>query len=701
MSYSFLKTPVKYLKHVGPKRAELLNKELNIFNFYDLITYYPFRYIDRSEFHKIKEINANSSYVQIRGKIKDLYQTGERKSARLTANLEDETGKIELVWFRGIKWIKDKINPDVEYIVFGKINIFNRRYNIPHPEIDIASEQDAGINSNLQAFYNSSEKLKSKGLNSKGISKLMRTLILSAQDNIYETLSNEIIKTLNLISIEQAIVNIHFPKDNYMLEKSILRLKFEELFFLQLKILRRKNIRIKKIQGHKFPVVGNYFNQFYKKNIPFKLTNAQKKVIREIRIDVDSGRQMNRLLQGDVGSGKTLVALMSMLMALDNNYQTCLMAPTEVLANQHFQTITQMLYGLDIKINLFTGSTKTSQRKNIYENLINGNLQILIGTHALIEDKVKFKNLGLVVIDEQHKFGVAQRAKLWTKNVIYPHILVMTATPIPRTLAMTLYGDLDISVIDELPPGRKFVKTYHLFENKRFRVFGFMKEQIKQGRQIYVVYPLIEESEKIDLKNLKDGYEDIVREFPPPKHNVGMLHGKMKQGDKDFEIQRFIKGETQILVSTTVIEVGIDIHNASVMIIENAERFGLSQLHQLRGRVGRGADQSHCILMTDYKLTSDARERMNTMVRTSDGFEIAETDLKLRGPGEMEGTKQSGIFNLKLANLAQDEKILKTARNTAKKLLDDDPELQKKDNIPIADNFKFLFKNKTNWGLIS
>ncbi len=701
MSYSFLKTPVKYLKHVGPKRAELLNKELNIFNFYDLITYYPFRYIDRSEFHKIKEINANSSYVQIRGKIKDLYQTGERKSARLTANLEDETGKIELVWFRGIKWIKDKINPDVEYIVFGKINIFNRRYNIPHPEIDIASEQDAGINSNLQAFYNSSEKLKSKGLNSKGISKLMRTLILSAQDNIYETLSNEIIKTLNLISIEQAIVNIHFPKDNYMLEKSILRLKFEELFFLQLKILRRKNIRIKKIQGHKFPVVGNYFNQFYKKNIPFKLTNAQKKVIREIRIDVDSGRQMNRLLQGDVGSGKTLVALMSMLMALDNNYQTCLMAPTEVLANQHFQTITQMLYGLDIKINLFTGSTKTSQRKNIYENLINGNLQILIGTHALIEDKVKFKNLGLVVIDEQHKFGVAQRAKLWTKNVIYPHILVMTATPIPRTLAMTLYGDLDISVIDELPPGRKFVKTYHLFENKRFRVFGFMKEQIKQGRQIYVVYPLIEESEKIDLKNLKDGYEDIVREFPPPKHKVGMLHGKMKQGDKDFEIQRFIKGETQILVSTTVIEVGIDIHNASVMIIENAERFGLSQLHQLRGRVGRGADQSHCILMTDYKLTSDARERMNTMVRTSDGFEIAETDLKLRGPGEMEGTKQSGIFNLKLANLAQDEKILKTARNTAKKLLDDDPELQKKDNIPIADNFKFLFKNKTNWGLIS
>jgi len=701
MSYSFLKTPVKYLKHVGPKRAELLNKELNIFNFYDLITYYPFRYIDRSEFHKIKEINANSSYVQIRGKIKDLYQTGERKSARLTANLEDETGKIELVWFRGIKWIKDKINPDVEYIVFGKINIFNRRYNIPHPEIDIASEQDAGINSNLQAFYNSSEKLKSKGLNSKGISKLMRTLILSAQDNIYETLSNEIIKTLNLISIEQAIVNIHFPKDNYMLEKSILRLKFEELFFLQLKILRRKNIRIKKIQGHKFPVVGNYFNQFYKKNIPFKLTNAQKKVIREIRIDVDSGRQMNRLLQGDVGSGKTLVALMSMLMALDNNYQTCLMAPTEVLANQHFQTITQMLYGLDIKINLFTGSTKTSQRKNIYENLINGNLQILIGTHALIEDKVKFKNLGLVVIDEQHKFGVAQRAKLWTKNVIYPHILVMTATPIPRTLAMTLYGDLDISVIDELPPGRKFVKTYHLFENKRFRVFGFMKEQIKQGRQIYVVYPLIEESEKIDLKNLKDGYEDIVREFPPLKHNVGMLHGKMKQGDKDFEIQRFIKGETQILVSTTVIEVGIDIHNASVMIIENAERFGLSQLHQLRGRVGRGADQSHCILMTDYKLTSDARERMNTMVRTSDGFEIAETDLKLRGPGEMEGTKQSGIFNLKLANLAQDEKILKTARNTAKKLLDDDPELQKKDNIPIADNFKFLFKNKTNWGLIS
>ncbi len=701
MSYSFLKTPVKYLKHVGPKRAELLNKELNIFNFYDLITYYPFRYIDRSIFYKIKEININSSYVQIRGKIKNLYQTGERKSARLTADLEDETGKIELVWFRGIKWIKDKISPDVEYIVFGKINIFNGRYNIPHPEIDIASEQETGIISNLQAFYNSSEKLKSKGLNSKGISKLMRTLILSAQGNIYETLSNEIIKTLNLISLEQALINIHFPQDNYMIEKSILRLKFEELFFGQLKILRQRNIRIKKIQGHKFSVVGNYFNQFYKKNIPFELTNAQKKVIREIRIDVGSGRQMNRLLQGDVGSGKTLVALMSMLIALDNNCQTCLMAPTEVLANQHFQTITQMLYGLDIKTDLLTSSTKTSQRKNIYENLINGNLQILIGTHALIEDKVKFKNLGLVVIDEQHKFGVAQRAKLWTKNVIYPHILVMTATPIPRTLAMTLYGDLDISVIDELPPGRKSIKTYHLFESKRFRVFGFMKEQIKQGRQVYVVYPLIEESEKIDLKNLTDGYENIVREFPQQKYKVGMLHGRMKQEDKDSEIQHFIKNEKQILVSTTVIEVGIDIHNASVMIIENAERFGLSQLHQLRGRIGRGADQSHCILMTDYKLSSDARERINTMVRTSDGFEIAETDLKLRGPGEMEGTKQSGIFNLKLANLVQDEKILKTARNTAKKLLDNDPELQKKDNIPIADNFKFLFKNKTNWGLIS
>ena len=701
MSYSFLKTPVKYLKHVGPKRAELLNKELNIFNFYDLITYYPFRYIDRSIFYKIKEININSSYVQIRGKIKNLYQTGERKSARLTADLEDETGKIELVWFRRIKWIKDKISPDVEYIVFGKINIFNGRYNIPHPEIDIASEQETGIISNLQAFYNSSEKLKSKGLNSKGISKLMRTLILSAQGNIYETLSNEIIKTLNLISLEQALINIHFPQDNYMIEKSILRLKFEELFFGQLKILRQRNIRIKKIQGHKFSVVGNYFNQFYKKNIPFELTNAQKKVIREIRIDVGSGRQMNRLLQGDVGSGKTLVALMSMLIALDNNCQTCLMAPTEVLANQHFQTITQMLYGLDIKTDLLTSSTKTSQRKNIYENLINGNLQILIGTHALIEDKVKFKNLGLVVIDEQHKFGVAQRAKLWTKNVIYPHILVMTATPIPRTLAMTLYGDLDISVIDELPPGRKSIKTYHLFESKRFRVFGFMKEQIKQGRQVYVVYPLIEESEKIDLKNLTDGYENIVREFPQQKYKVGMLHGRMKQEDKDSEIQHFIKNEKQILVSTTVIEVGIDIHNASVMIIENAERFGLSQLHQLRGRIGRGADQSHCILMTDYKLSSDARERINTMVRTSDGFEIAETDLKLRGPGEMEGTKQSGIFNLKLANLVQDEKILKTARNTAKKLLDNDPELQKKDNIPIADNFKFLFKNKTNWGLIS
>ncbi len=701
MSYNILETSIEYLKGVGPKRAELLKKELNIFTFGDLLTYFPFRYIDKSKIYKVREITSDMSYVQLRGEITNIQLIGKSRAKRLSAYLKDETGVIELVWFKGIKWIKDKFKPGEEYIVFGKPTIFNRKFNIPHPEIELISEQHDSLSKSFQAFYSSTEKLKSRGLGSKGISKLIGNLVLKINGEIPENLTENIIKNLKLISREQALNNIHFPENQYILQKAKARLKFEELFFIQLRLLKKKYIRIQKIKGHIFSVVGDYFNCFFKNNLPFELTNAQKKVIKEIRKDIGSGKQMNRLLQGDVGSGKTLVALMSILIAIDNNYQACIMAPTEILANQHFETISKMLKGMDISVELLTGSTKTSKRKIINENLLNGNLQILIGTHALIEETVKFKNLGLVIIDEQHRFGVAQRAKLWKKNIIPPHILVMTATPIPRTLAMTLYGDLDFSIIDELPPGRKPVKTYHLYDSKRLKVFGFIKKKIEEGRQIYVVYPLIEESEKLDLKYLMDGYESIIREFPLPEYAVSIVHGKMKSADKDFEMQRFIRGETQIMVSTTVIEVGVDIPNASVMIIENAERFGLSQLHQLRGRVGRGADQSHCILMTDYKITNDGKKRLETMVRTSDGFEIADVDLKLRGPGDIQGTQQSGILDLKIADLIKDEKILKYSRNLAIEILKNDPNLEHKENFPLAKQLKSFEKNKVNWGLIS
>ena len=701
MYYDFLNTSITYLKGVGPKRAELLNKELNIYTYNDLLNYFPFRYVDKSKFHKVNEIRNDLTYVQLKGKISNIQIIGEGRGKRASAFFSDETGEIELIWFKGIKWLKDKFKTNEEYIVFGKPSIFNKKFNIAHPEVEIVSKENQILGEKLQAYYSSTEKLNSRGLNSKNISKLIKNLVVLSIENLPETLSKDIINRLNFISREEAIKNIHFPENPDLLKKAQTRLIFEEFFFIQLQLLKLKLIRLEKIKGHKFSVVGKKFNDFYSKKLPFKLTNAQKKVTKEIRNDIGSGKQMNRLLQGDVGSGKTLVALMSILIALDNNYQSCLMAPTEILAVQHYDTITNMLEGLGVNIKLLTGSTKTTNRKIIHEELENGELQILIGTHALIEDKVQFKNLGFVVIDEQHRFGVAQRAKLWSKNTIPPHILVMTATPIPRTLSMTLYGDLDFSVIDELPPGRKTVKTLHFFDSKRLKVFNFIRQQIKKGQQVFIVYPLIHESEKLDLKDLQDGYESIVREFPLPEFAISIMHGKMKSEAKEYEMNRFIKRETNIMVSTTVIEVGMDVPNASVMIIENAERFGLSQLHQLRGRVGRGADQSYCILMTDYKLTSEAKKRIQTMVKTTDGFEIAEVDLKLRGPGDMQGTQQSGLLNFKIADLIKDEKILKYARNLAIDILTQDPNLEKPDNIKIAQQLKFLKKNTTNWGMIS
>jgi len=701
MTNDLLNTSIEYLKGVGPVRADVLKKELKIFTFSDLLSNFPFRYVDRSKFYKVNEVKSDAAWVQIKGHIKGLQKIGKPRGGRLVAYLEDDTGRIELVWFRGIQWVINSISQNEEYVVFGKPNLFNGKLNIPHPELEAVSEFQIHLGDKLQPFYNSTEKLKSKGLDSRGIGKIMKTLMIQVQGHIPETLSEVVKSKLKLIPREEAILNIHFPKSPEILKRAESRLKFEELFFIQLNLLKLKLIRMEKTKGNRFTVVGDYLNNFYKNCIPFELTGAQKKVIKEIRVDMGSGHQMNRLLQGDVGSGKTLVALMCMLIALDNSFQACLMAPTEILAQQHFKSISKMMDGLDVQVALLTGSTKAKQRTALHELLQSGHIHILIGTHALIEDSVKFKNLGLVVIDEQHRFGVAQRAKLWKKNIIPPHILVMTATPIPRTLAMTLYGDLEVSVIDELPPGRKAIKTVHYYDKDRLRLFGFMKRQIAEGRQVYMVYPLINESEKLDLKHLMDGYESVSRAFPLPKYAVSMLHGQLKSAEKDYEMQRFVKGETQIMVATTVIEVGVDVPNASVMVIENAERFGLSQLHQLRGRVGRGADQSYCILMTKDKLNPEAFKRIQTMVKTSNGFEIAEVDLKLRGPGDLHGTQQSGILDLKIADIVKDEKILRYARQTAIDLLKDDPHLQKEANIPIVNQLKKLIRNRPNWSLIS
>ncbi|RLD82893.1 MAG: ATP-dependent DNA helicase RecG [Bacteroidetes bacterium] len=698
---NILDTSIEYLKGVGPKRAAMLKKEIGVLTFDDLLQYYPFRYIDKSKIHSVSEIRSDMAYVQLKGSISNVKKLGKPRSQRLSAILNDDTGSIELVWFKGIKWLEGKFKPGVEYIVFGKPSLFNNKYNIAHPEVELPDEDNLSLSQVLVGHYSETETLRTRGLSSRNISKLMKTLLLKVEGSITETLSPDILDKLGLLSREEAFQNIHFPKNQELLRKAEARLKFEELFFIQLRLLKQKKGRQQEVKGHAFKYVGDFTNEFYKQHLSFELTNAQKRVIREIRADMGSGIQMNRLLQGDVGSGKTLVALMSMLIALDNNYQACMMAPTEILASQHFATISEMTAPMGIRVELLTGSTRAAKRKQLHEDLRSGELQIIIGTHALLEEEVKFKNLGLVVIDEQHRFGVAQRARLYYKNIAPPHILVMTATPIPRTLAMTLYGDLDFSVIDELPPGRKPVKTVQFFDSKRLRLFGFMKEQIALGRQVYVVYPLINESEKLDLKDLMDGYESISRAFPLPEYPISIVHGKLKQDVKEYEMQRFIKGETKIMVATTVIEVGVDIPNASVMVIENAERFGLSQLHQLRGRVGRSADQSYCILMSGYKLSKEARTRLKTMTETTDGFMIAETDLKLRGPGDMAGTQQSGIVDLRIANLLRDEKILKYARNLAQDILDDDPVLSKAKNKLLRQTLASLNKYRPDWGSIS
>jgi len=701
MTTSFLETPIEYLKGVGPSKADLLKKELNVRTFGELLTCFPFRYVDRSKSYLISDIRDDNSFIQIKARVIHIQTIGALHHQRLVATVRDSSGEIDLVWFQGLKWVLDMLTPQQEYIIFGKPVIFNGRWNIPHPEMEIPTTQPVPLSEIIRPIYNSTEKLKSKGLDYKGIGRLVKTVLLNEKFVMPENLTPEIIERLRLINRQEAFVNIHFPQSPELLKKAQTRLKFEELFYIQLRLAKQRYGRLLKHEGHQFPVVGEYVNQFYHHHLTFELTKAQKRVIREIRADLGSGNQMNRLLQGDVGSGKTLVALMTMLIALDNKFQSCLMAPTEILARQHYHTITTMLTGLHVVVKLLTGATKSAERKEIQEGLQNGTIHLLIGTHALIEENVKFQHLGFVVIDEQHRFGVAQRAKLWEKNVITPHILVMTATPIPRTLAMTLYGDLDTSVIDEMPPGRKPVVTKHIYEPDRGKVFRFIREKILEGRQVYIVFPLIQESETLDLKNLIDGYQGIIKEFPLPQFSVSMVHGKMKQQEKESEMKRFLERKTQILVATTVIEVGVDVPNASVMVIENAERFGLSQLHQLRGRVGRGSDQSFCILMSGYELSAEAKKRLSTMVRTTDGFEIAETDLQLRGPGDLQGTQQSGIMDLRIADIVKDEKILKYSRNVASEIIGKDPGLVKKENDILALHLLNMDKKQQNWGLIS
>ena len=700
--HDILDTPIEYLKGVGPKRAEVFRKEFNIFTFRDLLHYYPYRHVDKSHIHHVSDMVEDGSYIQLRGRITGAQVMGQQRSKRLVAQFSDETGHIELVWFNGIKWVQDLLAQKQEFIIFGKPTLFNGRWNMTHPEmLDPQAKSDSPVPMGFLPLYNTSELAKKKTLDSKAVAKLTANLIPVVKDVIPELLPDEMLRNLNLMPLKEALCNIHYPENNQQLSRAVLRLKFDELFFLQLKMLMLKQINTKRIPGHRFEKVGHYFNTFYKEHLPFELTNAQKRVIREIRADVGSGRQMNRLLQGDVGSGKTIIALFTMLIAKDNSFQACLMAPTEILATQHFDKISKQLAPLGLRVEFLSGSTKTAKRRQILEGLQSGDVDILIGTHALIEDPVVFQNLGLVVIDEQHRFGVEQRARLWRKNAVPPHVLVMTATPIPRTLAMTLYGDLDVSVIDELPQGRKPIITRHLYEKDRLKLFGFMRKQIAVGRQVFVVYPLIRESEKSDLLDLMAGYEAIERDFPPPQYGIGVVHGKMKPEDKDLEMQRFAKNQSQILLSTTVIEVGIDIPNATVMVIENAERFGLSQLHQLRGRVGRGGNQSYCILMSKYELTSDGRKRLNAMVSTNDGFEIANIDLQLRGPGDIQGTQQSGMLDFKIADLAKDEKLVSYTRNLAIQILDDDPDLQKPEHQRLKAKVEELMRSEVNWSVIS
>jgi len=711
MQQNLLETSIEYLKGVGPNRGTLLRKELGIHKYGHLLNFFPNRYIDRTRYYKINELQNNVAEVQIIGKIINI-KTVEfgKNQKRLVATFVDDTGQMELVWFQGHKWIRESLKLNEICVIFGKCTSFGNTFNMAHPEIELMAEHEQSLRSAMQPVYPSTETLANRGISNRVINKMMQQLFLETQAKFSETLPDYLTAELKLIPKNEALFNIHFPKSAESLAKAQFRLKFEELFYIQLQLITKNLIRKHKIKGHPFTKVGAYFNDFYQNHLPFELTNAQKRVIKEIRTDMGSNAQMNRLLQGDVGSGKTIVAMMSMLIALDNGFQSCLMAPTEILANQHFNGLSELAKELNINIKLLTGSTKTAARRIIHEELENGSLHILIGTHALLEDKVKFQNLGLAVIDEQHRFGVEQRSKLWKKSTpdpsnggeqIPPHVLVMTATPIPRTLAMSLYGDLDISVIDELPPGRKPIQTVHRFDSNRLKVWKFIRDEIALGRQIYIVYPLIEESKSMDFKDLMDGYESISRDFPLPQYAISILHGKMKPADKDAEMKRFAEGKTNIMVATTVIEVGVNIPNASVMIIESAERFGLSQLHQLRGRVGRGAEQSYCILMTSHKLSADSKTRMETMVATNDGFEIAEVDLKLRGPGDLMGTQQSGVLNLQIADIVRDRDILQLARNYALKILKNDAPMQKPENAVLRATYIELTKKKNIWNYIS
>ena len=696
-----LNNPIYYIRGISNARASKLSSEIGLRTINDLLHFFPYRYIDRTKFHKINELVNNTSEVQIIGAITDVKTIKQKTGTRLIARFQDETGFLELVWFKGHKWIKDSLKINTQYVIYGKLNHFNGMFSIVHPEMDILSDYKAKLQTKLQPIYSSTDKLVNSGVSNKVFRGYIQELLQQIFEKIEESLSSELISAHKLIGKKEALLNIHFPTSPEMLEKAQYRLKFEELFFIQLQLVRKKIIRKNKIKGYVFAKVGDFFNEFYSNYLPFNLTNAQKKVLKEVRKDVASNAHMNRLLQGDVGSGKTIVALLTMLLAVDNGFQASIIAPTEILATQHYYAISDLLKKMNISVDLLTGSTKVKKRREIHKNLENGQLHILIGTHAILEEKVSFKNLGISIIDEQHRFGVAQRSKMWKKNKLPPHILVMTATPIPRTLAMSVYGDLDISVIDELPPGRKEVQTVHRFDKNRLAVFNFMKKEIEKGRQVYVVYPLIKESQAMDYKDLMDGFESISREFPIPKYQISIVHGKMKASDKEYEMQRFVKGETHILVATTVIEVGVNVPNASIMVIESSERFGLSQLHQLRGRVGRGGDQSYCVLLSGVKLSSEAKTRLKTMVETSDGFKIAEVDLKLRGPGNMMGTQQSGVLNLRIADVVKDSPILYNARNAAIDLLKEDPNLVKPENNQIHKTFAEISKTSGAWSNIS
>lgn len=702
MQYNILDTPIEYLKGVGPQRADVLKKELQIFTYKDLINFYPYKYLDRTKYYKINELNAGlNAEIQIVGKIIRLKTVEQKRGSRLVAVFTDGYGEMELIWFQGQKWMKENLQINQPYVIFGKINHFNGIFSMPHPEMETVEEHKKSLQSALQPVYPSTEKLTKKNISNRSITKMMQQVFIETHHLFKEVFPENLIKELRLLPKNESFFNIHFPKSSELLNRAQFRLKFEELFFIQLQLLSKNVVRKQKIKGFAFEQVGDYFNMFYHEHLPFPLTNAQKRVLKEIRTDMAREAQMNRLLQGDVGAGKTIVGFMSMLLALDNGFQACLMAPTEILANQHLIGIKEMADKIGVNVALLTGSTKTKERNQIHEDLLNGSIHILIGTHALLEDKVQFKNLGLSIIDEQHRFGVEQRSKMWKKNILPPHVLVMTATPIPRTLAMSLYGDLDVSVIDELPPGRKPIQTLHFFESKRLQVWQFIKQEIAKGRQIYIVYPLIQESEKLDYKNLMEGYDAVSRDFPLPDYRVSIVHGQMTAKDKDAEMERFVKGETHIMIATTVIEVGVNVPNASVMIIESAERFGLSQLHQLRGRVGRGAEQSYCILMTGNKLSNDTKIRMDAMCKTNDGFEISEIDLKLRGPGDIMGTQQSGVLNLQIADLVKDQEILKLARIKAIELLKQDINFEKPEHQALKSAFEVLARKNNIWNYIS